>query len=156
MTVAKMCRLFKVSPSGYHEWLHNTESITRRENQAIYKVLKISYEKNKGRVGLDKLLADVREKFPKCSRNRLYKIQKEMVCSMIRTGVPYDNACAETFFSTIKLELIYHEHFRTQAQAQSAVFEYIEVYYNRQRRNAVIGNITPYEYRRRYLKKLIA
>jgi putative transposase len=75
---------------------------------------------------------------------------------MSRTGVPYDNACAETFFSTIKLEMIYHEHFDTRAKASSAIFEYIEVYYNRQRRNAAIGNIPPCEFRRRYFERLAA
>jgi putative transposase len=48
----------------------------KARESAIYKVLKASYDRNKGRTGLDKLLIDVREKFPKCSRNRLYKIQK--------------------------------------------------------------------------------
>jgi putative transposase len=52
------------------------ESATKQENQAIYEVLKGSYELNKGRTGLDKLLDAVRLKFPKCSRNRLYNIQK--------------------------------------------------------------------------------
>ena len=82
--------------------------------------------------------------------------QNDMICSMSRTGVPYDNACAETFFSTIKLEMIYQEHFKTRAQAQSAIFEYIEVYYNRQRRNAAIGNISPCEFRHRYFERLAA
>ena len=59
-----MCRIFEVSTSGYYEWLHNPGSTTKRENQAIYKALKASYDRNKGRAGLDKLLADVREKFP--------------------------------------------------------------------------------------------
>jgi putative transposase len=44
---------------------------------------------------------------------------------MSRTGVPYVNACAETFFSTIKMEMIYQEHFKTRMQAQAAIFEYI-------------------------------
>lgn len=76
--------------------------------------------------------------------------QNDMLCSMSRTGVPYENACAETFFCTIKLEMIYHEHYKTRAQAQAAIFEYIEIYYNRQRRSAAIGYISPYEYRHRY------
>ena len=45
--------------------------------------------------------------------------QNDMICSMSRTGVPYDNACAETFFSTIKMEMIYQEHFITRMQAQT-------------------------------------
>lgn len=56
--------------SGYYRWLVCPESVTRRENQKIYSVLKASYEQNKGRIGLDKLLDDVRLKFPHCGRNR--------------------------------------------------------------------------------------
>lgn len=271
----KMCQVLKVSQSGYYRWLTCPKSATKRENQKIYAALKISYQRNKGRIGLDKLLVDVRLKFPHCSRNRLYRIQKEhglysircrkfkattnsrhnypvapnllcqnfhvdapnkvwvsdityirtdegwlylaavkdlfdrqivgfatgnridttlcqralsaaigrhrpgaglihhsdqgvqyasrdyqnllkqnhIVPSMSRKGIPYDNACAESFFSTIKLEMIYHEHFATRAQAQAAVFEYIEVYYNRQRRNAAIGNLPPTEFRRRFFQQ---
>ncbi len=273
-----MCRVFEVSPSGYYTWVKQPESRTKRENHEIYKVLKKSYEFNKGRTGLDKLLEDVRSEYPKCSRNRLYRIQKEhklysirkrkfkattnskhdytaapnllnqrfgvkepnkvwvtdisyiktdegwlylatvkdlydrqivgfstgnlittelcmralqsairrykpnpglihhsdrgvqyasnnyqkmlksnhMICSMSRTGNPYDNASAETFFSTIKVEMIYQERYKTRVQAQAAIFEYIEVYYNRQRRNSAIGNITPNEFRNRYYQTLAA
>ena len=62
--------------------------------------------------------------------------QNHIVPSMSRKGVPYDNACAETFFSTIKLEMIYREHYTTREQMRFAIFEYIEVYYNRRRRSA--------------------
>ena len=75
---------------------------------------------------------------------------------MNRKGTPYDNACAESFFSTIKLEMVYHEHYATRAQAQAAIFEYIEIYYNRQRRNAAIGNISPAEFRRRFYQQQAA
>lgn len=274
----KMCHILKVSPSGYYRWLNCPESDSKQESRAIYDVLKASYEQNKGRAGLDKMLDDVHLKFPHCSRNRLYRIQKEhrlysirkrkfkattnsrhnypvaanLLCqhfhvdapnkvwvtdityirtdegwlylaivkdlfdrqivgcatgnridtdlckralnaairrykpgtglihhsdqgiqyasrdyqsllrknhiipSMSRKGVPYDNACAESFFSAIKLEMIYHEHYATRAQAQTAIFEYIEVYYNRQRRNAAIGNVTPAEFRRRFYQQQAA
>jgi putative transposase len=52
--------------------------------------------------------------------------------------------------------MIYHDHFETRVKASSAIFEYIEVYYNRQRRNAAIGNIPPCEFRRRYFERLAA
>ena len=274
----KMCHVFEVSQSGYYRWLDRPGSTTKRENRAIYDVLKASYEQNKGRVGLDKLLDDVRLKFPHCGRNRLYRIQRvyglysirhhkfkattnsrhnypvapnllhqdfhvdapnrvwvtdityirtnegwlylaivkdlfdrqivgyatgsridsslckralsaairrykpeaglihhsdqgvqyasrdyqnllqknHIIPSMSRKGVPYDNACAESFFSTIKLEMVYHEHYETRVQAQTAIFEYIEVYYNRQRRNAAIGNVTPAEFRQRFYQQRAA
>jgi putative transposase len=71
-----MCRILEVSQSGYYRWLSCPRSKTDRENQKIYDVLKDSYNQNKGRVGLDKLLDDVRLRFPHCSRNRLYRIQR--------------------------------------------------------------------------------
>ncbi|MBP2652325.1 MAG: transposase [Firmicutes bacterium] len=69
--MVKMCRTFEVSQSGYYAWIQSRESMTKRENQTIYEVLKYSYDRYKGRVGLDKLLDDVRLTFPRCSRNRL-------------------------------------------------------------------------------------
>lgn len=88
------------------------------------------------------------------SRDYQALLQKNhIIPSMSRKGVPYDNACTESFSSTIKLEMICHEHYATRAQAQAAVFEYIEVYYNRQRRNAAIGNITPAEFRQQFYQQ---
>ena len=72
----KMCRVLEVSQSGYYRWLNCPGSARKRENGAIYAVLKASYAKNKGRTGLNKLLDDVRLNFPHCSRNRLYRIQR--------------------------------------------------------------------------------
>ncbi len=63
--------------------------------------------------------------------------------SMSRTGNCYDNAVMESFFSTLKTELIYHEHYATQAEARRSIFEYIEVFYNRQRRHSAIGYQSP-------------
>ncbi len=56
-----------------------------------------------------------------------------MVQSMSRRGNCYDNAVAESFFSTIKNDLVHHETFDTREQAKAALFEFIEVFYNRQR-----------------------
>jgi len=71
-------------------------------------------------------------------------------CSMSRKGKCLDNAVAESFFGTLKNELVYHEDYRTRAQARQSVFEYIEVFYNRQRRHAFLNYMTPVEYEARY------
>ena len=59
--------------------------------------------------------------------------------SMSRRGNCWDNAVAESFFGTLKKELIQGEKYRTRQQAVSAVFEYIEVFYNRHRKHSKLG-----------------
>jgi putative transposase len=63
--------------------------------------------------------------------------------SMSRKGNCWDNACAESFFKTLKRELEGLDGRSTRKQVQLAVFEYIEIYYNRLRRHSHLGNITP-------------
>ncbi len=64
-------------------------------------------------------------------------------CSMSAKGNCYDNACAESFFHSLKVECIHGERFRTRVQMRETVFEYIEVDYNRQRRHSTLGHISP-------------
>jgi putative transposase len=66
--------------------------------------------------------------------------------SMSRKGNCWDNAVAESFFHTLKTELVYLEEFDTHAYAQTAVFEYIEVFYNRQRCHSANGYLAPLAY----------
>ena len=69
-----------------------------------------------------------------------------MVCSMSRRGECWDNAAMESFFGTLKQELIHQVHFKTRQEAKSAIFEYIEVFYNRQRLHSTLDYIPPSEY----------
>ena len=71
-------------------------------------------------------------------------------CSMSRKGECLDNTVAESFFGSLKNELVYHEDYKTSAEAKQSVFEYIEVFYNRQRRHAFLNYMTPVEYEQRY------
>ena len=64
-------------------------------------------------------------------------------CSMGRRANCYDNAAMESFFHTLKVELIHRERYRNRAAARRAIFEYIESYYNRQRKHSAIGNRIP-------------
>ncbi len=66
-----------------------------------------------------------------------------MTASMSRRGDCYDNACAESFWGRLKVELIYRQHYRTRAEAQAAIFEFIEVFYNRTRRHSSLGYVSP-------------
>jgi putative transposase len=69
-----------------------------------------------------------------------------MVCSMSRKGDCWDNAVAESFFSTLKAELVHRTDFVSRSHARAAVFEYIEGFYNRRRRHSALGYISPVEH----------
>jgi len=69
-----------------------------------------------------------------------------IIQSMSRKGNCWDNAVAESFFHTLKTELVYHEVYETRAQANQSIFEYIEVFYNRQRMHSSNNNLSPVEY----------
>jgi transposase InsO family protein len=63
--------------------------------------------------------------------------------SMSRKGDCWDNAVAESFFHTLKTELVFHERYKTREQAKASIFEYIEVFYNRKRRHSANNLMSP-------------
>jgi putative transposase len=69
-----------------------------------------------------------------------------MVPSMSRKGDPYDNAVAESFFKTLKMELVYRRRFRTRLEAKAAIVEYIELFYNSRRRHSSLGYLSPNDF----------
>lgn len=66
--------------------------------------------------------------------------------SMSRAGNCYDNAPMESFFGTLKMELIHRRHYPTRAEARTDIFEFIEVFYNRFRRHSALGYLSPVNY----------
>ena len=74
-----------------------------------------------------------------------------ITCSMSDRGSCYDNAVVESFFATLKRERTRRRHYRSRDEARADVFDYIERFYNRQRRHSYVGNINPVEYEDRTL-----
>lgn len=72
--------------------------------------------------------------------------QAGLVVSMSRKGHCYDNAVVESFFSTLKNELVHDQDFLTREEAQAAVGEFIEVFYNRQRLHQTLGYVSPVQF----------
>ncbi len=66
-----------------------------------------------------------------------------ITCSMSRKGNCWDNAVMESFFATLKKELIHHERYETRSAAWLSIFEYIEVFYNPQRLHSTLGYQSP-------------
>ena len=72
--------------------------------------------------------------------------EEGIVCSMSRKGNCWDNAAVESFFGTLKLELVNHERYATRVEAKQSIFEYIEVFYNRKRKHSTLGYVSPVEF----------
>lgn len=77
--------------------------------------------------------------------------QAGLVASMSRKGNCYDNAVVESFFSTLKNELVHDQDFWTHEAAHTAVFEFIEVFYNRQRLHQTLGYVSPVQFEANYV-----
>jgi putative transposase len=75
-----------------------------------------------------------------------------LICSMSRKGNCWDNAIAESFFHSLKTELIYNERYITRKIAKQSIFQYIEVYYNRVRRHSALGSMSPEVFENQYNK----
>jgi putative transposase len=76
-----------------------------------------------------------------------------ITCSMSRVAQCWDNAPVESFFATLKRELVHDERYTTRAQARASIFAYIEAFYNRVRRHSSLGYVSPEEYERTYNPK---
>lgn len=89
--------------------------------------------------------SDRGSQYASCDYQELLK-KNEMVPSMSRKGNCYDNAMMESFFHTLKTELIYHKVYETREEARRDIFEYIEVFYNRFRLHSALSYMSPENY----------
>ena len=69
-----------------------------------------------------------------------------LICSMSRKGNCWDNAPMESFFHTLKTELVYGYKYKTRYEAKTSLFDYIEIFYNRQRRHSALQYMNPCQY----------
>jgi putative transposase len=79
-----------------------------------------------------------------------------IVCSMSRLGNCWDNAVAESFFATLKAELIYRRPWPTKSEARTAIHEYIGAFYNSNRRHSSLGYLSPMDYERQHAAGIVA
>jgi putative transposase len=77
--------------------------------------------------------------------------KNEFVGSMSKKGDCWDNAVAESFIHTLKVECVHRNKFRTRNEAKIRIFEYVEKYYNRKRAHSTLGYLSPFEYEKQAL-----
>ena len=79
-----------------------------------------------------------------------------MTVSMSREGHSYDNAPMESFWGTLKNELVHHQRYQAPEQARREITEYIEIFYNRRRRHSRLGNFSPAAFARQWARQAAA
>ena len=160
------------TPDRDHVWVSDTTFIRTRQGWLYLAVLLDLYsrqvvgwsmsDRNDTKLVADALMmavwrrADRKEVIVHSDQGSTYasgsyrKLLKDnhLLCSMSRKGECHDNAVAESFFGTLKTELVDDADYRTRREAQQSLFEYIEVFYNRQRRHSYLGYVSPAEYER--------
>ena len=82
--------------------------------------------------------------------------QHDIVCSMSRRGDCWDNAVAESFFASLKVELVHDATWATRTTARTELFEYLEVFYNGQRRHSALGYLSPRAFEQRREQEALA
>ena len=73
-------------------------------------------------------------------------LKKGITLSMSSTGNCYDNAAMESFFHTLKTEHVSFQNFKTRQEATQSIFEYVEIFYNRQRLHSTLNYLSPWEF----------
>ena len=133
--------LFECFHRSYSRSVIGWDLSSSLDRQSVIKALKKAILRRQPGKGLmihsDRSVQYASEDFKKVLNNHSF------IQSMSRKGNCWDNAVAESFFSIIKSEMIHHEHFKGHNDTLPAVFEYIEVYYNRKRKHSTLGYRTP-------------
>ncbi len=91
-----------------------------------------------------------------CTAFRNLLKEYKFIQSMSGKGNCYDNAVAESFFHTLKTELVYFETYHTREEARNSIFEYIEMYYNRIRLHSTLGYCSPVQFEQRWSDTMVA
>jgi transposase InsO family protein len=90
-----------------------------------------------------------------CSKEfREHLVAYRMLQSQSRRANCWDNACVESFFHTLKIESIYHEVFESREHARRVIFEWVEAFYNRERKHSTLGYKSPVDFEREALEKV--
>jgi transposase InsO family protein len=174
--VPPMCRLLGVSVSGYYAWRKRTPSKRARQEARLETEVLAAHQRTRESFGPERLQKHLEQRGVCVGVHRIKRLRRKlgliqhtdrgsqycaqayqkllrqfgMRASMSRRGNCYDNAPIESFWGSLKNELIYHQRFATREQARLAIAEYIEMFYNRQRTQARLNYLSPAAFTRRF------
>jgi putative transposase len=122
---------------------------SRMKSKLVNDALLMALWKRKPKDGLT-WHTDRSSQYASDSHRKIIK-EHDIIQSMSRRGNCWDNAVSESFFHSLKTELVHHCQFKTRADARQAIFEYIEVFYNRERLHSTNGYLSPVDYEKQHL-----
>lgn len=120
----------------------------RRNKQLTIDALKMALQQRHGSTKLI-LHSDQGMEYRTAEYHQALK-ENNIIGSMSRKGNCLDNAAMESFYHTLKTEHVHHYQYKTRDEAKQSIFEYIEIFYNRQRRHSYLKYLTPEEFEQRY------
>ncbi len=147
--VCLCCKVLSESRTGYYHWQKRRATQRILEEKRILEMIRKHFNLSRGRYGLLRIYRAIRKEGSQYTSSKVkslldwYKFKQ----SMSDNGNCYDNAITETFFSTLKKELVYLTKFETREQARREIFEYIEIFHNRHRLHSSLDYLSPVEYR---------
>jgi transposase InsO family protein len=131
VAVSRACELLGVSGSGYQKWLTRPPSDRALSDAWLAAKIKEIHQENRGAYGAPRVHAELRMQHGvHVGRKRVERL----------------NAVAETFFATLKKEMVYRRSWPTRQELIGEILEFIEAFYNRQRRHSTLGMLSPVEF----------
>jgi transposase InsO family protein len=146
---ARLCKVLEVSPSGYFAWKNRPASTRQREDLVLLAHVRSAFTLSHETYGSPRMTHELREKGLAAGRRRVaheYQAERRrngIVISMSGQGNCYDNAMVETFFKTLKSELVWRTAFQIRSEAIDALARYIDGFYNPRRRHSALGSTSP-------------
>jgi transposase InsO family protein len=138
--VSIMCKVLQVSRSGYYAWMDRPPSAGAARQAELTEAIVQLHQGLRRAYGSDRGV-----QYASIDYRRLLQSQ-DISVSMSRLGDCYDNAMMESFWATLKKELVHHQDYSTREEARQSIFKYIECWYNRQRRHSAIGYKSPEQF----------
>ena len=156
-SVNLLCATLEISPSGYHAWLRRAPSQRAQANADLLPLISQAHRESRQTYGSPRITHWLHQHgglrhhsdqgVQSASRNYRQRLTAAGAsASMSRRGNGYDNAVMEGFWSSLKRELVYRRTFATHAEARAAIFEWIEVFYNRERLHSALGFQSPVDF----------
>ena len=148
--VKLICKVLGVSSSGYYDWCGRDPSNREKRRIEIMILIDRIHQNSKDRYGAPRISHALFAQAIKITQSTVSRWMKE--ASISRKGNGWDNSPTESFFHSLKTELVYFENYQTREEAKNSLFEYMEVFYNRQRLHSSLNYKTPVDYEQSFVK----